>query len=84
MSEKRLVRSNSSDRMVAGVATGLAAYFNVDPTFVRLAFVLFTLAGGPGLIAYILLWLVMPEVDFVGTPSSKYDDSEDIIIEKGG
>lgn len=57
---KQLVR-NPHDTMVAGVASGLADYFNVDPTLVRLAFVLLTLAGGPGIIAYIILWIVMRE-----------------------
>lgn len=60
MENKRLTRS-TSDRMVAGVAAGLAEYFDVDPTLMRLLFVLFTLLGGPGLIVYIILWIVMPE-----------------------
>ncbi len=60
MDEKRLVRSN--DRMVAGVAAGIADYMNIDPTIVRLLFVLLALAGGPGLVIYIIMWLVMPEV----------------------
>ncbi|QPC81555.1 PspC domain-containing protein [Phototrophicus methaneseepsis] len=56
--QKRLTKS--SDTMIAGVAGGLAEYFNVDPTLVRLLFVLFALAGGPGLLVYIVLWVVMP------------------------
>ena len=59
---KRLYRS-SSERKVAGVCGGLAEYFNVDPTLVRVLFVLATLAGGPGLLLYIVLWIVMPEAD---------------------
>ena len=57
-STKRLTKSN--DRMSAGVCGGLAEYFNVDPTLVRLLFVIFGLAGGPGLLVYIVLALVMP------------------------
>jgi phage shock protein PspC (stress-responsive transcriptional regulator) len=57
---KQLYRS-VTDRQWAGVAGGLAAYFQVDPALVRLAFVLFTLLGGPGLLIYIILWLVIPE-----------------------
>lgn len=57
---KRLYRSRS-DRRVAGVAGGLAEYFNVDATLVRIVFILLTLAGGPGLLLYIILWLLMPE-----------------------
>lgn len=60
MDEKRLVRS-INDRMVAGVASGLADYMNLDPTIVRLLFVLLALAGGPGLLIYIIMWIVMPE-----------------------
>ena len=58
--EKRLVRPHAG-RQLAGVCAGLADYFNVDPTIVRLIFVVAALAGGPGLIIYIILALVMPE-----------------------
>jgi phage shock protein C len=59
--EKRLARS-MNDKMVAGVAAGLADYMNLDPTIVRLLFVLLALAGGPGILIYLILWVVMPEV----------------------
>ncbi len=58
---KRLYRSNH-DVMISGVAGGLAEYFNVDPTIVRLLFVLLafmSLAVPAGLI-YLVLWVVMP------------------------
>jgi phage shock protein C len=55
----RLYRSQS-DRMVAGVCGGLAKYFNIDPTVIRLIFVVLALAGGPGLLLYIILWLITP------------------------
>ena len=58
--EKRLMRSQS-DRMVAGVAAGLAEYFNIDPAIVRLLFVLATVMGGHGVLIYLILWLVMPD-----------------------
>ena len=61
---KRLYRS-TQNRMVAGVAGGLAEYFNVDPTLIRLLFVVMSLAGGPGLLLYIILWVVMKEDTFV-------------------
>lgn len=60
MNEKRLVRS-TNDRMVAGVAAGLGEYMNIDPTIVRLLFVLLTLAGGGGVLIYVIMWLIMPE-----------------------
>ena len=60
MEEKRLVRS-TADRMVAGVCAGLAEYFGIDPVLMRLLFVVLALAGGPGILIYILLWIIMPE-----------------------
>ncbi len=60
MNEKRLMRSQNN-RMVAGVAAGIAEYLDTDPTLIRLLFVIMALAGGPGLLAYLILWLVMPE-----------------------
>lgn len=61
MSEiKRLYRTRG-DRVLAGVCGGLGDYFNIDPTIVRLLFILLALAGGPGIIVYLVLWLVTPE-----------------------
>jgi phage shock protein PspC (stress-responsive transcriptional regulator) len=56
---KRLYRSRTQ-RMIGGVCGGLANYLNADPTLIRLLMVLFALAGGPGLIAYLILWIVVP------------------------
>jgi phage shock protein PspC (stress-responsive transcriptional regulator) len=49
-----------TDRMIAGVCGGLGDYFDVDPVVVRLVFVVLTAAGGAGLLAYLILWIVMP------------------------
>ena len=58
---RRLVR-RTDDRMVAGVCSGVADYFGVDPTIVRLAVVVGTVLGfGTLLVAYVLAWLLMPE-----------------------
>lgn len=57
---KKLVRSRT-DKKIAGVCGGIAEYFNVDATLIRLLFVLATLLGGPGVIIYIILWIIMPE-----------------------
>jgi phage shock protein PspC (stress-responsive transcriptional regulator) len=43
------------------VCGGIAEYFNIDPTLVRLLFVFAALAGGPGLIAYLIMMIVVPE-----------------------
>lgn len=59
--QKKLYRSKS-DRMVAGVCGGLAEYFNIDPVIVRIiAFILLLPGGLPGLLPYIVLWIVVPE-----------------------
>lgn len=58
--QKRLYRS-TQDRMFAGVCGGIADYLEVDPTLVRLVFVALTLLGGPGIIIYIVLMLIVPE-----------------------
>ena len=57
---KRLYKSNR-DRKLAGVCGGIAEYFNVDPTIIRLIFVFISLAYGTGIITYIICALVIPE-----------------------
>ena len=57
---KRLTRSNT-DRKLAGVCAGIAEYFGIDPTVVRIGWIVFSLMGGCGLLAYILCALLMPE-----------------------
>ena len=56
---KKLMRS-STDKRIAGVCAGLADYFDMDPTIIRLVWVLFLICGGTGLLAYIILWIVLP------------------------
>ncbi|HKB84700.1 MAG TPA: PspC domain-containing protein [Ignavibacteriaceae bacterium] len=60
---KKLYRSNK-DKMLGGVAGGLAEYFSIDPTLVRIIFVVSLFAGGAGVLAYIILWIVVPEAPF--------------------
>jgi len=57
---KRLFRSKSN-RIIAGVCGGVGEYFGIDPTVVRLLWVLFTFLGGSGILAYIICWIVIPE-----------------------
>ncbi|PWU47860.1 PspC domain-containing protein, partial [Micromonospora globispora] len=58
----RQLRRPTTDRMVAGVASGLGRYFAVDPTLVRVIFAVVTLAtGGLAAIAYPIMWFLMPE-----------------------
>jgi phage shock protein C len=57
---KRLYRPHEG-RVVAGVCVGLAAYFGIDPTLVRLAFALLTIFGAVGVLLYLCAWIVIPE-----------------------
>jgi phage shock protein C len=57
---KKLYRSKE-DRWLGGVCGGLAKYFNVDSTLIRVLFILFALAIGGGILAYIIMWIVIPE-----------------------
>ena len=73
---KRLYRSRK-DRQIAGVCGGVADYLSIDPTLVRLAFALLTLAGGPGLVLYIVLAAILPvEPEFVQTSAEKVKNEE--------
>jgi len=59
---KRLARSRT-DFMLGGVCAGLGKYFGIDPTIVRLIFVLLLISGGSGVFLYLILWIVMPRED---------------------
>jgi phage shock protein PspC (stress-responsive transcriptional regulator) len=59
MNEKRLVRVEEG-RMIAGVCAGLGRYLGVDPTVVRLIFVLLALFAAGGVLLYLILWIIMP------------------------
>jgi len=58
---KKLLRSKKN-RMIAGVCGGIGEYLGIDPTVIRLLWVLFTLISlGAGIIAYIIAWIIIPE-----------------------
>ena len=59
MNEKRLTRVEDG-RVIAGVCAGLARYLGVDPTVVRIIFVLLALFAAGGVLIYLILWLIMP------------------------
>lgn len=61
--KKRLTRSN--DKMIAGVCGGIANYLGIDPTLVRIAYVLMVLFAGFGILLYVILWLVMPKSETI-------------------
>lgn len=57
--EKKLYKSNQS-KMIDGVCGGIAEYFGIDPTVVRLIWALFSLMGGSGILAYIIAAIIIP------------------------
>lgn len=60
MGNKKLYRS-STNCMLAGVCGGIGEYFNIDPTLVRLAWVVFSAIGGSGVLAYIIAAIIIPK-----------------------
>lgn len=73
--DKKLYRSRK-DQIIGGVCGGIAEYFGIDPTIVRLAFVLFAFIEGAGVIAYIIAWIIVPE-----RPSTESNNSVDEIYD---
>lgn len=59
--QKRKLYRNPEDKIIGGVCSGIAAYFDIDSTIVRLALLVSLFFGGIGLVAYIVLWIAMPE-----------------------
>lgn len=64
--KNKLYRSRSN-RVFGGVASGLSEYLNIDPILVRIIFVISTAFNGIGLLAYIIMWIVVPEEPLVAT-----------------
>ena len=62
----RQLRRSMANRWIAGVCGGLGEYFEIDPTMVRVVYVLLSIfsAAFPGILIYILLWLLIPERDY--------------------
>lgn len=58
--KKRLYKDHSNKKL-CGVCSGIAKYFDIDPTIVRLALVLFCILGGSGILAYIICAIVIPD-----------------------
>lgn len=60
--DRRLTRSRE-DRLLGGVAGGVATFLGVDPTLVRIGFVLLAVFGGSGFVLYLALWLLVPPAE---------------------
>ena len=61
MADKKLVRS--ANKKIAGVCGGLAEYFGIDATIVRVIYALLVICGGVGVLLYLLLMLLMPKAE---------------------
>lgn len=59
--EPRVLRRSRDDRVIGGVCSGLGRYLGVDPVLLRIAFVVLAIAGGGGVILYIVGWILIPE-----------------------
>jgi phage shock protein PspC (stress-responsive transcriptional regulator) len=59
--QPRVLSRPTEDRMLAGVAAGIAAYLDVDPTLIRIVFAVLTLFGGAAVLIYLAGWLLIPE-----------------------
>ncbi len=60
MEPKRVYRSRK-DKVIGGICGGLGYYFNIDPVLIRVVWAVLFFAGGIGLLAYILAWIIIPE-----------------------
>src|SRR6059058_4060602 len=60
---RRLLRRSRSNRVAAGVSSGLGEYFALDPVLFRVLFATSAFFGGAGLLAYLLAWAVIPDAD---------------------
>jgi phage shock protein C len=65
MEEPRKLYRSREQRMLAGVCGGLAEYFNVDATVIRVLFLVLAVFGGTGLVIYVVMWLIVPDVSKV-------------------
>jgi phage shock protein PspC (stress-responsive transcriptional regulator) len=72
MTDLRKLTRSESDRMIAGVCGGIAEFFGVDVTLVRIGFVLLSVFGA-GLALYVVLWLIVPRASMAGA------DARDVV-----
>ncbi|HUW24072.1 MAG TPA: PspC domain-containing protein [Patescibacteria group bacterium] len=81
----RLYRSEDN-RVMGGVAAGLAAYFDLDPNFIRLLFILSALIFGVGILVYLFLWILLPTESKLKQPESKNikENVQDIAYKSRG
>jgi phage shock protein C len=75
MAKKRLHKS-ATNEVIDGVCGGLGEYFDIDPVIIRIAWVIFALAGGSGGLAYLICMFVMPDAPETEEKESKEDEDD--------
>jgi phage shock protein C len=81
--EPRLLRRSRAERVIGGVCGGLGRYLDVDPVLLRIAFVVLALAGGGGVLLYIVAWILIPEEregEELGTARPPAADATRLIV----
>ena len=58
--DKKKLKLSRNNKIIAGVCGGIAEYFNVDPTLVRIIAVILALLPGPAVLAYLIAWIIIP------------------------
>ena len=74
---KKLYRSQR-DKMLAGVCGGLGSYLAIDPTFIRIFFIILVLADGIGIFIYLVLWVIMPREDRIDADTGISFEADEI------
>ena len=78
---KRRLYRDEQDKIIGGVASGLANFFKIDPAIIRVLFVALFFGGGSGLLIYILLWIILPSRSLVTNIRKRlYRESEEKVI----
>ncbi len=80
LKDYRLLRRSRTDRKVAGVAGGLGRHLDVDPTILRVLFVVLVFFGGAGLLLYGALWLLVPEEDTGESVVRTSDSTRNVVL----
>lgn len=74
MSECKKLYRVQNGKMIAGVCVGIGRYFNIDPTIVRLVWVILAFMFGSGIFVYLIAWIVIPIMPEIGPGYIHYDD----------
>lgn len=83
MDEPRRLYRSTTNRVLAGVCGGLGDYFAIDPTLIRVIFVVLFFGAGVGLLAYLIMWLIIPEAGQANQPIDQRTEQAAKEIQQG-